>query len=136
MGYGWGYGGYGWGHFWWVILPLAGMAMGAFFVWLRHKREIATLEVLRTYAAQGKEPPADVARILQNSRRPYGAYRDWRRAIFFACLAAAFAAIGYFGHFGNGVRPHHGFIVPVAVFAALAVWSALSGLLLRRHDER
>lgn len=135
MGYGWGYGwggGYGWGHFWWVIFPLAGLALGAFAIWLRHKREIAKLELLRTYAAQGKEPPADIARILQASGR-YGSHRDWRRAIFFACLAVAFAGIGYFG---NGVRPRHGFIFPVAIFAALAVWSALSGLLLRRHDDR
>lgn len=122
-----------WWHLWWLAFPLAGMAFGAFAMWLRHRREIATLELLRTYAAQGKEPPAEVANVLQAGRRAYGPYRDWRRAIFFACLAAAFAAIGTFG---NGVRPHHGLVVPVVIFAALAVWSALSGLLFRRHDER
>jgi len=130
---------------WWMgipylalFLPLAGMAIGAFAMWLRHRREVATLELLRTYAAQGKEPPADVANILQNARVALGDRRDryWRNAILFACLAAAFAAIGYFGYFGNGARPHHGFLVPVVIFTALAVWSGLSALLFRRHDAR
>ena len=116
-----------------MAIPLVAMGIGALAMWLRHRREIATLELLRTYAAQGKEPPADVAKMLETAGRYGGSYRDWRRAIFFACLAAAFAAIGYFG---TGVRPHHGFTVPVVIFAALAVWSGLSGLLFRRHDAR
>jgi len=123
----------GWGQLWWLVFPLAGMAIGAFGMWLRHRREIATLELLRAYAAQGKEPPPEVANILRTSRSYYGSYRDWRRAFLFVCLAAAFAALGYFG---TGVRPHHGFMVPVVIFAALAVWSGLSALLLRKHDLR
>ena len=122
-----------WWQMWWLVFPLGGMAIGAFAMWLRHRREIAALELLRAYAVQGKDPPVDVTSILQASRRPYGPTRDWRRAIFFVCLAAAFAAIGTVG---NGVRPHHGFIVPVVIFAALAVWSGLSALLFRRYDER
>jgi hypothetical protein len=116
-----------------LVIPLAGMGIGALAMWFRHRREIATLELLRAYATQGKEPPAEVAKVLQAGGRAYGSYRDWRRAIFFTCLAVAFAAIGYFG---TGVRPHHGFIFPVVIFTALAVWSGLSGLLLRKHDER
>jgi len=128
---------------WWMglpylglAIPLAAMGIGALAMWFRHKRELATLELLRTYAAQGKEPPADIAKVLETAGRYGGAYRDWRRAILFGCLAAAFTGIAYFGTFGNGARAHHGFMVPVVIFAALAVWSGLSALLLRRHDPR
>ena len=120
-----------------LVFGLAGMAFGftamCFAFWRRQRRETSALEVLRTYAAQGKEPPAEVAALLQSVFQRDRRGRDLRNAIFFACLAAAFAAL-YF--FSEGARPHHGLIFPVVIFAALAVWSALSALLFRRHDER
>ena len=129
--YGWGYGGYGGGHVWWVVIPLAALALAAFAIWLRHRREIARLELLRTYVAQGKEPPAEIAQMLRNGGLSYRRDRDWRRAILLGSLAAAFAAIALLS---SGVRPHHGFIIGAVILGALAVGSALAGWLQRGHD--
>jgi hypothetical protein len=127
---------------WWMgipylalILPLAGMAIAAFAMWLSHRRSIATLELLRTYAAQGKEPPAEIAGVLQNARLSFGdrRYRQWRQAIVLGSLAAAFAGLAYFS---EGNRPHHGFVVAGVIVGALALGYALSALVHPRHDGR
>ncbi|HTY69572.1 MAG TPA: hypothetical protein VMH36_23145 [Alphaproteobacteria bacterium] len=127
---------WGWGHVG-VVFGLAGMAFGftamCFAFWRRYRREAATLEILRTYAQQGKEPPLEVAKLLQGGRSVYRRQRAWRNAILFACLAAALALIPVFS---NGVRPHHGLVAPALIFTALAVWSALSALLLPKDDPR
>ncbi|MBV8537995.1 MAG: hypothetical protein JO128_20525 [Alphaproteobacteria bacterium] len=126
----------GWGHIG-VIFGLAGMAFGftamCFAFWHRQRRETAALEVLRTYATQGNEPPPEVTTLLQGTFRRNSRARDLRLGVFFACLAAAFVVNAYFG---SGIHPHHGFLFPTALFAALAVYYAVSGLFLRRDDQR
>jgi len=128
--------GWGWGHVG-VIFGLAGMAFGftamCFGLWRRHRREVGALEILRTYAAQGKEPPSEVTALLQATFHRDRRARDVRLGLFFGCLTVAFAALFYFG---NGVRPHHGLIFPIALFGAFAVYYAASALFLRRDDER
>jgi|GEM_PF-258734 len=49
--------------FWWLIFPLGGFAMGAFGMWMSYKRHRDAMEVMKTYAAQGKDP-AEVARLM------------------------------------------------------------------------
>ena len=49
--------------FWWLIFPLMFFAMGALSMWFRYKRHKDTLDLMKTYAAQGKDP-AEIARIL------------------------------------------------------------------------
>ncbi len=126
----------GWGHVG-VIFGLAGMAFGFVAMclgfWRRHRRETGALEVLRTYAAQGKEPPPEVAALLQGTLRRDRGTRDARLAVLFACLAAAFGA---FAWLGNGMHPHRGLVFPIALFIAFSVYYTASALFLRRDDPR
>jgi hypothetical protein len=64
-------------HYWWVIIPLAaftiplaGIAYSSVTTWLlfRHRRE--AMDLLRTYAQQGKDPPPELLAAL--GRRPMG----------------------------------------------------------------
>jgi len=116
-----------------LAIPLAAMGIAAFAMWLRYRRQIATLELLRTYATQGKEPPAEIANIVRNGGSSYGRYRDWRTAILCGCLAAAFFGLAYFS---GAPRPHHGFVVAAVVLAAVALGSALSSFVRPRYDGR
>jgi len=121
-----------WVHFWWLIFPLIGLGFGFSSMWMRYQREKATVELLRTYASQGKEPPAELVKVLQ-VHHPRGPYRYWRRAVFFGALAAAFAAMAYWHY---GARSNQGLILGAVVLGALAVSSAVSALLLRKHDQQ
>ena len=53
----------GFREFWWLIFPIGGLAMGAFGMWIGYQRQRDTLDLMKTYAAQGKDP-AEVARLL------------------------------------------------------------------------
>lgn len=87
-------------HFWWLLFPLIGMVYG-FVGMLQHGRtQDRAMEVLRTYAQQGKEPPPEVLKALsEGSLSPQdtsvgrstitGAW--WTFFVFFA-LACGFAA--------------------------------------------
>lgn len=70
-----------WRDSWWIIIPLAaftiplaGILLGAFnnWLWFRQRRE--ALEIIRTYAAQGKDPPPDLLAALSPRRYGPGAY--------------------------------------------------------------
>jgi hypothetical protein len=121
-----------WVHFWWLIFPLIGLGFGFSAMWMRYQREKATVELLRTYASQGKEPPAELVKVLQD-HHPRGPYRDLRRAVFFGVLAAAFGVMAYLHY---GARPSQGLIFGAVVLGALAVNSAVAALLLRKHDQK
>jgi hypothetical protein len=118
-----------------MAIPLAGLAIAGLAMWFSHRRALATLDLLRTYAAQGKEPPAEIASVLQNVRLSFAdrRVREWRRAILLGSLAVAFTALAYFS---EGARPHHGFVVAAVILGALALGSVLSGMVYPRHDGR
>jgi len=50
-----------------LIIALAGMGIGALAIWTEHKRKEKTLEVLRTYAEKGVEPPAAMLQSLNEA---------------------------------------------------------------------
>ncbi|MDP3748655.1 MAG: hypothetical protein Q8Q88_16575 [Phenylobacterium sp.] len=95
--------------YWWLIFPLAAFAFGAWDRWLAYSRSRAHLELIKTYAAQGKEPPPELMKRIQeeedddeesdwsglgrrhrrNSKR-HSRHDDIRRVIFTGALAGAF----------------------------------------------
>ena len=58
--------GYGWFFFsfWWLIFPLMGFVFGGFGMWMSHRRSQQALDILKTYAEQGKEPPPEVMQAI------------------------------------------------------------------------
>lgn len=140
--------------FWWLIFPIMWFGFGFLSMFLRYRRQRDFMDLLKTYAAQGKEPPPEVAKML--SEPDYygyrggwgrgwgggcgprgGAYWEWRRVFIFTSLAVGFGVASYYGE-EWGVHGEPAFVVVAAVMACLAVGSLLFALLARRlnGDEK
>lgn len=135
--------------FWWLIFPLFWMVMALAWGWSRHARANRALDIIKSYADQGKEPPPELMKNLQNGTGGYcgwgggGRYsteRRLHRAFVFTALAFAFGCLAFWHH-DDGDHWHHmsGLIIPMAIFSALAFSNFLSLLLMPRilppHDK-
>jgi hypothetical protein len=50
--------------YWWLLFPLSWFAISAWRNWLSYRAEHETMELMKTYARNGKEPPAGlIARL-------------------------------------------------------------------------
>jgi hypothetical protein len=46
--------------FWWLIFPLSWFVFGAWQSWLSYRANRETLDLIKTYAASGREPPPEL----------------------------------------------------------------------------
>lgn len=129
--------------FWWVIFPLFWMIFALFLGWSRHARANRALDIVKTYADQGKDPPPELLRNLQggwgggcgpNGWR-YSPERRLHRAFLFSALAVAFFILTFWNHDVDN-HWHHtsGLLIPAMIFTALAFSNFLSLLFLSRRD--
>jgi hypothetical protein len=118
-------------HIWWVIFPLIGFAFAFWAIWLSHQRQKAAIDLLRTYASQGKEPPAELVKLLHSGDDWNPPYRNWQYVVLFGALAVTFGVMAYLH---PGIRQSFGLTVAAVVMAALAVNSLVAALLQRKHD--
>ena len=51
--------------YWWLLFPIGFFVFGAWDRWLAYKRSRDHLELMKHYAAQGKEPPPELVRGVQ-----------------------------------------------------------------------
>lgn len=51
--------------YWWLIFPIGFFVFGAWDRWLDYRRSKDRLELLRSYASQGKDPPPELVRALR-----------------------------------------------------------------------
>jgi hypothetical protein len=125
-------------HFWWLIFPLFWMAAVMARLWSRHARANRALDIIKSYADQGKEPPPELLKTLQQGPEVWGdCGRRWRRspeerlgrAFLFAALAFAFGFLAFWPQLSGSPYHHHnpfGLIVLTAIMAAFAVSNLLS----------
>jgi hypothetical protein len=105
------------------------------------------------YAAQGKEPPAEISRRLTEDlesdefgdermgrrdrryRRYYrwGPYREWRAAIITGCVAGAFWFVSWNGYIPNAAGP---FKVVAVILTFVALGNLLFAVLGSRYGRR
>ncbi len=98
--------------FWWLIFPIMWFVFGIFRMALKHRSDRDTLELMKTYAQQGKDP-AEIAKALGDTpsgwdsrwdrrwaRRSwrYTPYSAWQRAISAICIAGGFWLATYYLH--------------------------------------
>jgi predicted RND superfamily exporter protein len=136
---------WGFSHFWWLIFPLFWMVMSLAWGWSRHSRANRALDIIKSYADQGKEPPPELLKALQQN--PDGGWcgpgRSWRRtpqerlsrAFLFAALSCAFGFMAFWPQF-SGAPYHHnpfGLVFLTVIFAAFAVSNILS-VIFQAHD--
>ncbi len=111
--------------YWWLIFVFFWPVMGIIgsFSHYRHRSEM--LKMLKSYADQGKDPPAALLDAMKSDDRrgyddDYYGRRRWRRyrgggwggTVAFAAMAAGFGYAGYYGHLGGEAG---------TVFTALAI---------------
>jgi hypothetical protein len=52
--------------YWWLLFPIGFFIFGAWDRWLAYKRSRDHLELIKTYAAQGKEPPPELVKAVRD----------------------------------------------------------------------
>jgi len=130
--------------FWWLIFPLFWMGAMVMAQWSRHNRANRALDIIKSYADQGKDPPPELLKSLQGGRDDdcgWGRRRDgsWRyapqrllqRTFLFTAFAIVFGIMA-FNHFDGNERHGFGYLLPFAIFAALALSNGLSLLFAPR----
>jgi cytochrome bd-type quinol oxidase subunit 2 len=82
--------------YWWIIFPIFGMGMAVLGLADSSRRTRQMMDLMKTYAEQGKDPPPELIKALNNqmdynnSMGSDSASRWWTPVVFTA-LAAAFA---------------------------------------------
>ena len=127
-------------HYWWLVFPIFGFMYAMWGTSLHYRERMHRLSLLESYIRQGKEPPAELAKILGNgdhdswsfrSRMYYGPYREHRRAVFLAAVAAGFAAAYYFNPSHNEAFG----IVAVIVGVMALGWLLICMVTPRQNDK-
>jgi hypothetical protein len=129
-------------HYWWLIFPLFWMAVAMARLWSRHTRANRALDIIKSYADQGKEPPPDLMKAVQpgqgncdwDGRRWRSPEERLTRAFFFAALACAFGFLAFWPQLNGDENAHHifGLVFVAAITAALAISNLLSAMLTQR----
>lgn len=124
--------------FWWLILPIGGMFYAAFHSWLKYRQQRATLDIIRTYAERGEQPPESLLARLDaqdaeergsSTAAPRTSAHYWSLVGLFGVMAVGFAI----GSFMGVDRNSGAFLIVAMVMAAVAVWSAVNALFLSRR---
>lgn len=109
-----------WFSYWWLIFPVGAFLFGAWDRWLSYQRSRDALDVMKAYTAQGKDPPPELLRQVQDHayddddeedygyrgrrgrryRRYYrrGPYWEWRATIITGAVAGAFWMASLYGY--------------------------------------
>ncbi|MGK0266831.1 MAG: hypothetical protein ACI82N_001084 [Maricaulis sp.] len=100
-------------NYWWLLFPLFWFLSAGWSSMMRFKHTQSKIDLLKTYAASGREPPAE---LLASLDKPDHSSRDWSGdeggrhhrgggkaflVILFAGLAGVFAYTGYAGLLGE-----------------------------------
>lgn len=124
--------------YWWLLFPIWGLAMGSWHSFANYRRQKATLDVIRTYAQKGEQPPEALLAALgdnedaeQRSGRRSPAH-FWSLTGLFAVMAIGFGTASYSYNFEGVGWP---FGVVALVMGAVAVWSLINALLFRRQPR-
>jgi hypothetical protein len=127
--------------YWWLLFPLGWFVFGAYQSWLSYKANRDTLDLLKSYAASGREPPPElVARLnkrwneddgdrddIRSRRRRYRRYRyggdhPAYQVVLFGVLCAGFSYAAFTDLYGAG----EAFVIVAFVMGALSLASLVS----------
>lgn len=124
--------------YWWLIFPLSWFVFGAYQSWLSYKANRDTLDLIRSYAQAGRDPPpellaklskrwndgdemdygdSDDDRAQRRHRRRYRRHNSWSRVALFGCLCAGFT----FASVTDLYQAGPAFIIVAFVMGALTV---------------
>jgi hypothetical protein len=115
--------------FWWLIFPLSWFVFGAWQSWLSYRANRETLDLIKTYAASGREPPPELLARLnkrwhgddddRDERPRYRRRRErsWYQVVLFGVLASGFTVAAATDMYGMG----EAFVIVAFVLGALCL---------------
>jgi hypothetical protein len=115
--------------FWWLIFPLSWFVFGAWQSWLSYRANRETLDLIKTYAASGREPPPELLARLnkrwhgddedRDERPRYRRRRErsWYQVVLFGALASGFTVAAATDMYGAG----EAFVIVAFVLGALCL---------------
>lgn len=124
--------------YWWLIFPLSWFVFSGFQSWLSYRANRDTLDLLKAYAASGREPPPElVARLNKRcnddldddrddgrSRYRYRRERGWYHVVLFGVLGMGFTYAATSDLYEAGPA----FLIVAFVMGALSLASLVSVL--------
>jgi Flp pilus assembly protein TadB len=130
--------------YWWLIFPLSWFVFGGYQSWLSYRANRDTLDLIKSYAQAGREPPPELLAKLSKRWNDGDDHEDrddryerrrWRRrgprgwyhVVLFASLGAGFAYAAVTNLYGAG----EGFVIVAFVMGALSLASVVSLLVDR-----
>jgi hypothetical protein len=130
--------------YWWLIFPLSWFVAEAYQRWLSYRANRDTLDLIKTYAQSGREPPPELLAKLhkpwgdgeerddrydRDERRRYRRRgpRGWYHVVLFAALGAGFTYAAVTDLYGAG----EAFVIVAFVMGALSLASVVSLLVDR-----
>jgi hypothetical protein len=126
--------------YWWLVFPLGWFISAGFGSFMRYKRTQSKLDLMKAYAASGKEPPAELVAALSEKDSDLddddtsedgdimsGSSRAFV-VILFIGFASIFAYEGYSGLIGIGEVAYFVSLI----FVVLAIAFLGSGLFARK----
>ena len=132
--------------YWWLIFPLSWFVAEAYQRWLAYRANRDTLDLIKTYAQSGREPPPELLAQLnkrwnedehedrydRDERRRYRRRgpRGWYHVVLFAALGAGFTYAAVTNLYGAG----EAFVIVAFVMGALSLASMVS-LLVDRNPK-
>lgn len=129
--------------YWWLLFPLAWFVFGGFSSFLNYRRQKDTLDLIKTYAAKGQEPPEALLKVLErpidgsgmwdSSSDDRGGSRmndgNWFSVVLFGVMGAGFGYAAYTDMYGAG----EAFLIVTFVLGALSLACLVSALTGRRR---
>ncbi|ATC31671.1 hypothetical protein CA606_04480 [Caulobacter vibrioides] len=117
--------------YWWLLFPIGFFVYSAFQSWLSYRSNRETLDLIKTYAAAGREPPAELLSRLSKrqsfaddddrAERSHNrsVYDGWYQVVLFGMLCAGFSYAAFADIYGMG----EAFTIVAFVMAALSAAS-------------
>lgn len=126
--------------YWWLLFPIAWFVTGAWSSFLNYRRQKEALNLLRTYAEKGQEPPEALLKVLNRpidadteffsdtaGRRSGRNEGSWFSVVLFGLMAVGFGYASYADMYGAG----EAFLIVAFVLGALCVACLVSALTAR-----
>jgi hypothetical protein len=147
--------------YWWLLFPIGAFVFGAWDRWLAYKRSRDHLDLLKHYAAQGKEPPPELVRGVREDvdddgqagypgyggywmhprymRRAYrhyyrwGPYWQWRSVFVTGAIAAGFWWASEWSDWPGAYAP---FRLVAIILTIVALGNLVFAVLSSSHRDR
>ncbi|MBX3476410.1 MAG: hypothetical protein KF910_02275 [Brevundimonas sp.] len=130
--------------YWWLLFPMAWFVVGAFSSFLNYRRQRETLNLLKTYAERGQEPPEALLKVLDRpidsetefwngrSNRNGASEGQWFSVVLFGLLAAGFGYASWSDMYGAG----QAFLIVAFVLGSLCLACLVSALMRRGRARK